>query len=273
MDNFENTVGFITGGAAGIGLGVGRALGRRGMTLVLADIEPETLQSAAEDLRAEGIKVHTEVLDVSDADAYRAVAERTLAEHGKLNFLFNNAGVGGGFNLAGDTPLEDWRWVVDVNLLGVVYGVEFFLPAMRASGEPGYIINTASLAGHLGNTGMGSYTATKFAVVGYSEVLRQELAQSKIAVSVLCPAWVKTRIAESLRNHPNPAVAAQVEGKASEVGRIIEMEGISVDALAERVLQGMGSETFNLFTHPDFWPLLEQRLNRISADYREVMPA
>jgi hypothetical protein len=90
---------------------------------------------------------------------------------------------------------------------------------------------------------------------------------------VLCPAWVKTRIAESLRNHPNPAVAAQVEGKASEVGRIIEMEGISVDALAERVLQGMGSETFNLFTHPDFWPLLEQRLNRISADYREVMPA
>jgi NADP-dependent 3-hydroxy acid dehydrogenase YdfG len=272
MDTFNNTVGFITGGAAGIGLGVGRALGRKGMTLVLADVESETLDSAADALRREGITVHTEVLDVRDADAYREVAERTLSEHGKLNFLFNNAGVGGGFSLAGETPLQDWRWVVDVNLMGVVHGVEFFLPAMRASKERGYIINTASLAGHLANVGMGSYTATKFAVVGYSEVLRQELAKTPISVSVLCPAWVKTRIAESLRNHPDPAVAAQVDGRPNEVGRIIEMEGISVDELADRVIEGMASQTFNLFTHPSFWPALEKRLERITADYSEVMP-
>ncbi|WP_439101394.1 SDR family NAD(P)-dependent oxidoreductase [Congregibacter sp.] len=275
MNSFENTVGFITGGAAGIGLGVGRALGLKGMTLVLADVEADTLDKAAEELRAEGITVHTEVLDVRDADAYREVAERTLATHGKVNFLFNNAGVGGGHAPAGETPLQDWRWVVDVNLLGVVYGVEFFLPAMRASGEPCYVINTASLAGHIANPGMGAYCATKFAVVGYSETMRQELAESNIEISVLCPAWVKTRIAQSRRNHPDASEAAQAAGDQdgmNMIDEIIANEGISVEALAERVVNGMASGTFYLFTHPDFWPMMKERLGRITADYNEVMP-
>ncbi|WOJ98249.1 SDR family NAD(P)-dependent oxidoreductase [Congregibacter brevis] len=275
MNNFENTVGFITGGAAGIGLGVGRALGLKGMTLVLADVEPETLATAAEELRKEGITVHTEVLDVRDADAYREVAERTLATHGKVNFLFNNAGVGGGHAPAGETPLQDWRWVVDVNVLGVVYGVEFFLPAMRASGEPCYIINTASLAGHVANPGMGAYCATKFAVVGYSETMRHELAGSDIQISVLCPAWVKTRIAQSRRNHPDAAEAASASGEQdgmNKIDEIIANEGISVEALTERVVAGMDSGTFYLFTHPDFWPAVQERLDRIAADYQEVIP-
>ncbi|MFK8043518.1 SDR family NAD(P)-dependent oxidoreductase [Congregibacter sp.] len=275
MNNFENTVGFITGGAAGIGLGVGRALGLKGMTLVLADVEPETLAKTAEDLRGEGITVHTEVLDVRDADAYREVAERTLETHGKVNFLFNNAGVGGGHAIAGETPLQDWRWVVDVNLLGVVYGVEFFLPAMRACKEPCYIINTASLAGHVSNPGMGAYCATKFAVVGYSEAMRHELAGSDIEISVLCPAWVKTRIAQSRRNHPDAAEAANASGEEdgmNKIDEIIANEGISVEALTERVVTGMAAGTFYLFTHPDFWPAVQERLDRITADYQEVMP-
>lgn len=275
MNNFENTVGFITGGAAGIGLGVGRALGLKGMTLVLADVEATTLEKAAEELRGEGITVYTEVLDVRDADAYREVAERTLATYGKVNFLFNNAGVGGGRTNAGETPLQDWRWVVDVNLMGVVYGVEFFLPAMRACGEPCYVINTASLAGHTANPGMGAYCATKFAVVGYSEAMRYELADSNIELSVLCPAWVKTRIAQSRRNHPDPDEAAQASGEQdgmNMIDQIIANEGISVEALAERVVAGMASGTFYLFTHPDFWPAMKERLDRITADYNEVMP-
>ncbi|GAB5414287.1 MAG: hypothetical protein Cons2KO_18900 [Congregibacter sp.] len=272
MNNFENTVGFITGGAAGIGLGVAKALGEQGMTLVLADIEPQTLEATADDLRAQGIEVYTEVLDVADAEAYKAVAERTLARHKTIHFLFNNAGVAAP-STAGESTLEDWRWVVDVNLLAVAYGIEFFLPAMRASGEQGYIINTASMAGQMGMAGMGSYCATKFAVVGLSEALEQELADSPINVSVLCPAWVKTRIAESIRNHPNPSVSETIPDAAANIGKIIADEGISVDALVERVLRGMAENTFYLFTHGDFWPFLETRLQRIRDDYAKVLPA
>jgi NAD(P)-dependent dehydrogenase (short-subunit alcohol dehydrogenase family) len=265
MDNFENTVGFVTGGASGIGLGVARALGERGMTVVLADIEAATLTSAAEELRGSGIRVDTEVLDVSDADAYQAVAQRTLETYGTLHFLFNNAGVGGG------PSLEDWRWVMDVNVMGVVHGVEFFLPAMLASGEIGYIVNTASLAGHIVNPAMPAYCASKFAVVAYSEALLAQLADTPIDVSVLCPAWVKTRIAHSQRNHPNPDAAGTVHPNFEEVHKVIEEEGMSVEELADRVLRGLASKTFNLFTHADFLPEVESRLNRIRDDYREVL--
>jgi NAD(P)-dependent dehydrogenase (short-subunit alcohol dehydrogenase family) len=265
MDNFSNTVGFITGGAAGIGLGVARALGQRGMTVVLADIEADTLDAAAADLRQSGIEVDTAVLDVSDEAAYRAVAADTLERHGAVHFLFNNAGVGGG------PSLEDWRWVMDVNVMGVVHGVEFFLPAMLDAGAPGYIINTASLAGHLVNPAMPAYCASKFAVVAYSEALHAQLASSPIDVSVLCPAWVKTRIAQSHRNHPNPSASDTVDPTLDAVHKIIEEEGMSVEDLADRVIRGMASKTFTLFTHGRFWPEVDKRLQRISDDYREVL--
>lgn len=274
MDNLENSVGFITGGASGIGLGVARALGQKGMTVVLADVESDTLEAARSDLISQGIQAHTEVLDVRDAGVYRDVADRTLARHGKLNFLFNNAGVGTGSAMAGDTPLDDWRWVMDVNVMGVVNGVECFLPAMRRSGEPGYIINTASLAGLVAQPGMGPYVASKFAVVGYSEVLQLELKDSNIDVSVLCPAWVKTRIAQSQRNHPDPARAARdYEGAAGgRFSQLIEAEGMSVESVSERVVAGMASKTFYIFTHADHWQFLEERLDRISSEYRQVPP-
>ncbi len=269
MQDFENSVGFITGGAGGIGYGVAAALGRRGMHLVLADIEVDTLEASAEVLRSKGMQVSTEVLDVSDANAYAHVAQRVLATHGKLNFLFNNAGIATN-TLSGESSLSDWRWTLDVNVLGVVHGIENYLGPMRESGEPGYIINTASLAGHLGNVGMGAYCASKFAVVGYSEVLRLELEDSAIDVSVLCPAWVRTRIAQSRRNHPSNADRPLQEMEL-EVDRIIAEEGISVESLAERVLEGMASRTFYLFSHADFWPMVEERLQRIHADYSEVL--
>jgi len=275
MNSFKNTVGFITGGASGIGLGVARALGERGMTLVLADIEHDALEAARSDLSSQGIQVHTEILDVRDANAFRDVADRTLATHGKLNFLFNNAGVGAGYALSGNTPLDDWRWVMDVNVMGVVNGIECFLPAMQESGEPGYIINTASLGGLVAQPGGGPYITSKFAVVGYSEVLRLELEGSKIDVSVLCPAWVKTRIAQSLRNHPDPTRAAEnYEGEAGgRYSRIIEAEGISVTSVGERVIAGMAAKNFYLFTHPSHWRFLEERISRITTEYQHILPS
>lgn len=272
MKTFTDTCGFITGGASGIGLAMARALGSRGMSLMLADIEPEALQEAANRLRTENIRVDTAVLDVGDPVAYERVAAQTLAQLGKVNFLFNNAGVGS-FSPAGRTPVADWQWVVNVNLLGVAYGVEYFLPSMLELDEPCFIMNTASLAGHLANTNFGPYNATKFGVVGYSEGLRLELEGSNVGVAVLCPAWVKTRIAHSGRNHPDPVRADAAAGSAAGLAQLIETEGIPVEQLIDRALEAMADGTFNVFTHADFWPLLEERLNSVRSDYAKALAA
>jgi len=269
VKDFTDTTGFITGGASGIGLAMARALGQRGMRVMLADIEADALASAEETLRGEGIEAHGTVLDVGDPEAYAGVAEQTLATLGKVNFLFNNAGVGT-LSPAGQTPVRDWQWVVNVNLLGVAYGVEYFLPAMQALDEPCHVMNTASLAGHVANAGFGPYNATKFAVVGYSECLRQELANSNVGVSVLCPAWIRTRIAESGRNHPDAGRAEDARAGMNPIAELIEAEGLPVDTLIQRAIDAMADGTFHVFTHPDFWPMVEERLERVRADYARV---
>lgn len=267
MENFADKVGFITGGASGIGFAVAEAMASRGMALMLVDIEADTLAAAADSLSKTGAVIETAVLDVSDLDAYRRVAGQTLDRFGGVNFLFNNAGVGSG-GMAGTGGIEDWRWTVEVNLMGVVYGVECFLPAMRESGQPGHIVNTASMAGFLSNVGMGSYTATKFAVVGYSETLEMELAGSAIGVSVLCPAWVKTRINDSRRNHPDGrGLSAADSSLGQQIAGIIEREGLHPEEIAELVVRGIENGDFYLFSHPDFWPMMQQRLERIKAAY------
>lgn len=268
MKQFEDTVGFLTGGAGGIGLGVARELGMRGMTVVLADVEQHTLEAAAAALSSEGVRVDTVLLDVRDADRYRDVADSVLNRYGKLNFLFNNAGVACRSPATG-TDFADWRWVVDVNLMGVVHGVELFLPHMLQSGEPGYIINTASLAGHIASPNMLSYSATKFAVVGYSEGLHTELRDTPIDISILAPAWVKTRIAHSTRNHPDSGIAADAE-QENPLSKLIADEGIPVEQLAARVVECMASKTLHIFTHPEFWPLIEARMERVREDHAQL---
>ncbi|MEO0438782.1 MAG: SDR family NAD(P)-dependent oxidoreductase [Pseudomonadota bacterium] len=269
MDSFEGTVGFITGGAAGIGLGVATALGRRGMTVILADVEENTLAQAATELESAGINVATEVLNVADAQAYAEIAERIFSRYGKLNFLFNNAGVACPSPATG-TTFDDWRWVVDVNLMGVVHGVELFLQRMLDSGEPGYIINTASLAGHIASPQLLSYTATKFAVVGYTEGLQAALSESPIGVSILAPAWVKTRIAHSVRNHPTAAMAAKGD-EQNPLSKIIDEQGISVEEVANRVLECMAKDTLHIFTHPDFWEFVDGRMDKVRGDYAQIL--
>ena len=270
MKDFNNSTGFITGGASGIGLAMARALGNRGMTVMLADIEAETLDRAEGALRSEGIAAHSIVLDVGDPDAYARAAAQALETLGKVNFLFNNAGVGT-LSPAGQTPPRDWQWVVNVNLLGVAYGVEHFLPSMQALDEPCHVMNTASLAGHVANPGFGPYNATKFAVVGYSECLRLELADSHIGVSVLCPAWIKTRIAHSHRNHPDAERAADTTSGMNPLAELIEAEGLPVETLIGRAIDAMADGTFHVFTHADFWPMVEERLERVRGDYRRVL--
>jgi NAD(P)-dependent dehydrogenase (short-subunit alcohol dehydrogenase family) len=269
VKDFSHSTGFLTGGASGIGLAMAKELGSRGMRVMLADIEAGALAGAEKTLRDEGIDAHGIVLDVGDPEAYARAAEQTLAAFGKVNFLFNNAGVGT-LSPAGQTPVRDWQWVVNVNLLGVAYGVELFLPGMQALDEPCHIMNTASLAGHVANPGFGPYNATKFGVVGYSECLRMELAESNVGVSVLCPAWIKTRIAHSHRNHPDAGRANDDTAGMNPLAELIEAEGLPVETLIGRAVDAMADGTFHVFTHADFWPMVDERLNRVREDYGKV---
>jgi NAD(P)-dependent dehydrogenase (short-subunit alcohol dehydrogenase family) len=201
MKDFAGKAAFVTAGAGGIGLAMARALGQRGMKVAIADVEAETCAITVETLRREGIQAIGTACDVSDREALAEAAKRTFAEFGKVHVLCNNAGVsraGAVENIAA----SDWDWVIGVNLKGLVHGLQLFLPHMKAHGEESHIVNTASINGVAGAPLAGPYSATKFAVVGLSEVLAAELAETPIGVSVLCPSWVRTRMLDNGRNRP-----------------------------------------------------------------------
>jgi NAD(P)-dependent dehydrogenase (short-subunit alcohol dehydrogenase family) len=202
VEELSGKVAFITGGASGIGLGMAQCFGERGMKLVLADVEKSALERAVGDLVSAGIEVTGVVCDVADPNAVTAAADRAEEAYGRVHVLCNNAGVSPTCPLDESTP-EDWRWVVGVNLMGVVHGIQTLVPRMKAHGEGGHVVNTASIAGLVALPTLGIYTATKYAVVGISETLRAELAPFGIGVSVLCPSFVRTRLADCGRNRPS----------------------------------------------------------------------
>src|SRR5215467_6064971 len=196
MREFVGKAAFVTGGASGIGLALGRALAEAGCKVMLADIEKAALDAAVASLSGSGPEIGGVVCDVADAASVDAAAETTFSAFGKVHILCNNAGVGalGGIE---HIALDDWRWVLDVNLIGVVNGVRTFLPQMRTNGEGGHIVNTASMAGMVnsrqaGGQGFAPYPATKYAVVGMSEGLAMEVKPLGIGVSILCPGVVRT---------------------------------------------------------------------------------
>ena len=203
MTSQAGRVAVVTGAGSGIGLSLARRFADAGMRVTLADLDEAALDEAVTDLREAGGKVTGLVTDVSDAASVQRLADETVSAYGAVHVLCNNAGVGGGGPLT-EVSLERWRWILDVNLWGVIHGVRAFLPLMMAQGE-GHIVNTASSAGLTGTAFMGPYCTSKFAVVGLSESLWHELAQlgSGVGVSVLCPGFVRTRIADSERSRPD----------------------------------------------------------------------
>src|SRR3954466_7195214 len=232
---------FVTGGADGIGLALGRAFAEAGMKVMLADIESDALQRAVKNLHNVGPEVRGVFCDVADPGSVDRAASQTIEAFGNVHVVCNNAGVaaaGGIDNIC----LDNWRWVLDVNLMGVLHGIRAFLPHIRAHGEGGHIVNTASMAGMNGGLGFSPYHASKFAVVAMSEGLALRLRPLGIGVSVLCPSFVRTRIGESGRNRlerygqdrpldPNSASAAMV----AEIGRRIE-GGLEPADVAAKVL-------------------------------------
>ncbi len=205
MDSFAGKVAVVTGAASGIGLALAHRFADEGMKVMLADIEEEPLAAAEAAIRAKGgtaIAVRTNVMAEAEI---RRLADTAFATWGNVHVLCSNAGVGGGAGADGiwNVPREDWDWVLGVNFSGVLHGVRHFVPRMLAAGEPGHIVNTASVAGLVTATA-GPYTVSKHGVVALSEMLYKDLKAraSKLSASVLCPGWVDTNIMESVRNRP-----------------------------------------------------------------------
>ena len=268
MNNYENKTVFITGGASGIGLALAKAFGKRGANIMIADINADNLETAKSDLSKDGLRIETVICDVVDVESVRAAAKATLNAFGKVHMVVNNAGVG----LAGATgniKIEDWRWIVDINLMGVVHGVEVFTPIMLEQGEGGYILNTASMAGHFAMPRVAPYHATKFAVVGYSESLQMELEPLGINVGVLCPTWVKTNI----YNTPleRPSFDGDMEKLATDptyqYTKNVVDNGLSPDVLAELVIKSIAANRFYTFIDETARPAIDVRRNNIIKDY------
>ena len=269
MQQFADKTAFVTGGASGIGLALCRAFADVGMKIVLADIEPGALSEAVDSLRKRGATVLGVVCDVADAASVERAAEAAYSAFGHVHIVCNNAGVGGGSGI--DTiSVETWRWVVDVNLMGVVHGIRTFLPHIRAHGEGGHFINTASMAGMNSGLGFSPYSATKFAVVNMSEGLAIQVAPLGIGVTVVCPGFVRTRISESGRNRPTRYGPAHRPDPASAAGRLAaelargNQAGIDPADVAARVVAAIRSGDLYVFTHAD-GPWREELATRFEA--------
>jgi NAD(P)-dependent dehydrogenase (short-subunit alcohol dehydrogenase family) len=253
----------ITGGASGIGLATAKQLAASGVQLVLGDIEDAVLQSAVEELRSDGAKVIGVQGDVSSEADVVAMRDAALAEFGAVHIVFNNAGVGGGMAIG--TPKKVWDWVLDVNLGGVINGVNAFVPLFLEQNE-GHVVNTASESGLVGSAGSGPYCASKFAVVGLSEALFQELAiyDKNVHVTVLCPNFVRTRINESQRNMPRDLVSSDDNPLATMAKKIADdlvNAGIDPAEVARAVQDAIVNNKFWILTNEhSATRITEQRL-------------
>jgi NAD(P)-dependent dehydrogenase (short-subunit alcohol dehydrogenase family) len=267
-------VAVVTGAASGIGRALAEAFAAAGSAVVVADLDGPEAEAVAAGIRAAGGEAEAMVVNVADAAAVDRLAAATLERFGRVDVLCNNAGVST-FNLMRDQTLDDWRWVFDVNLWGVVHGLASFVPIMRSQGTPGHIVNTASIAGLLSGVAfIGPYAATKVAVASISETLVQELAidQTPIGVSVLCPSSVDTRVMESERGRP-PELGVEHRTEMAESvrlsirGSFTGPTGLTPAVVAGRTLDAIRAGSFWIITHPGERPSVEARVAGMLAEF------
>jgi NAD(P)-dependent dehydrogenase (short-subunit alcohol dehydrogenase family) len=272
MDHAGRTA-VITGAASGLGLEMARRARSLGMRLVLADVEEAPLARAVGELGAGGAAIG-ELVDVADDAQVARLADRAFADSGDVALLFNNAGVGGG-GFVWETGENEWRWVLGVNLMGVVHGLRHFVPRLLEAerrGRPSHVVNTASIAGWLTPPTLGVYSVSKHAVVALTETLFHDLraAGSAIGVSLLCPAFVPTGIARSERNRPpgladgGPPTASQRQARAT-VERAVAGGRIGAAEVARMTFDAVAEGRFHVFTHPRILPSVRARFDAVLA--------
>ena len=271
MIDFSGKTAVISGGADGIGLSLAKTLGQRGMNIVIGDIEAPQLATAEEELNALGIPVLAIEMDVALREDWQRTADEAVARFGNIHMLINNAGVSGGVGSIETLDDSGWRWCIDVNIMGVVYGANVLVPLMKSHGEDAWLINVASMAGMGGVPLAGGYTATKTAVVALTEAWAMELASSNINVSVLAPAFVKTRIHLSHRNRqeryaptvaPTPDMMQVAKTSANAVNN-----GIDASLLSDRVIEALEAGELYIFTHPNYKSVTDHRSGAIAAAF------
>lgn len=272
MKSLEGKVAAITGAASGFGRELARLGAKHKMRLALADVQRDALDVVVKELKRSGAVVISDVVDVAQPAQVQRFAEHAFSAYGNVNLLINNAGVGGGGYLWENT-VRDWQWVMGVNLMGVVHGVQHFVPRMLEAnhrGEAGHVVNTASIAGWLSAPLMGVYNVSKHAVIALSETLYHDLrlAQSSIGVSVLCPAFVPTGIAQSFRSRPaellnSEEVTASQRIAQSASEKAVASGKVSAQEVAQLTFNAVLDDRFYVFTHPQILPSVRARFDAV----------
>jgi NAD(P)-dependent dehydrogenase (short-subunit alcohol dehydrogenase family) len=272
LEQLEGRVAVVTGAASGIGLAMATAFAAEGMRVVLSDIESGPLDAAVDTLRAEGRDVIGVPADVASWPDVEALAEATTQAFGGVHVVCNNAGVVKRARTWALT-LDDWSWVLGVDLWGVIHGVKAFVPRMLAQGEGGHVVNTASMVGLLPVRNLATYDAAKMAVVGLSEALAMDLEEegTDVGVSVLLPGFIATRITESARNRP-PVLADAAEAPA--VARTTAGAEATMDAadVAAMVLDAVRTGEFWILTHDAYRPVIQARAAGVGAGGKPTQP-
>jgi NAD(P)-dependent dehydrogenase (short-subunit alcohol dehydrogenase family) len=273
MQHFQGKTAVITGAASGFGLELAKLAAQAGMKLALADVQKDALDAVVAQFKAQNVSVIACTFSVADAPAFKTFADDVLGQWGAPNLVFNNAGVGAG-GLIWETTAQDWEWVLGVNLWGVVYGIQHFVPAMVAAAKAdsayqGHVVNTASMAGLLNAPFMGVYNVSKHAVVSLSETLYQDLklVTEQVQCSVLCPYFVPTGISASHRNRPADLAAApptksQLIAQANS-DKAVSSGKVTAAEVAQKVMDAVGAGQFYIYSHPQALGNVQTRMEDI----------
>lgn len=272
MKFFKNKVAVITGGASGLGRAMAYRFAEAGMRIVIADIEAKTIEETLDFFRMQSFEAVGEVCDVSQPGDVENLAQATMDHFGSVDILCNNAGVSAS-GRAWEHTKEEWEWAIGVNVWGVINGIRTFTPLMLDQNTEGHIINTASVAGLLSLPQMSLYCLTKHSVVTLTESLYHDLREvdSKLSCSVLCPAYVPTKISDSERNRPSHLKDKRIKTEENlrmeeKLKYAVEAGKISAKNVAELVFEAVLSDKFYILSHPRIKPTVETRLWDVLQD-------
>jgi NAD(P)-dependent dehydrogenase (short-subunit alcohol dehydrogenase family) len=277
MRDIKGKTAIVTGAASGIGLGIAKALANAGANIVLADLRPEPLEVARKTIEAIGVRAVGVTIDVSDPASVEAAGKAALDAFGALHIAVNNAGVAMHGTPIEKVTLEEWDWVIGVNVKGVINGIRTFVPMIRSHGQGGHVVNTGSVSSLFVREGrnQGAYAMTKYAVLALSEALEQELKGSGIGVSILCPGGVNTSIFDSAATRPDRFGGSYRRPEQEAMKSGFMSSALDPVVVGQRVLQAIRDDEFYVLTHTGERENISARLDRIKAAFDRadvVMP-